>query len=115
MKKKNIGKEKKHSRLKNMLDSIPETCLDGWDMESKPDDLPLYNKTDHSVGVKRTVKLNAYNLISNAVDSGVAYGLRRAYKHTETPSQEDITESVAREVMNEICNVLDFGDGEVEW
>ena len=56
-----------------------------------------------------TVRINAYPVIAEAVDSGVAYGWHRAHKHTATPSDEAAIEEIAQAVMNELCDVLNFG------
>lgn len=59
---------------------------------------------------KAKPKVNLYRILSDAVDSGVAVGLRRAYKYTESPTYEDIVESIVREVMNKLDEVIDFGN-----
>ena len=59
--------------------------------------------------VKRRPKVKLWTIISRAVEEGAAYGIRRAYKHTDTPTHEDICEQVEREVMNALAEVLDFG------
>lgn len=59
---------------------------------------------------KGTVKIDAYKVIRRAVEEGVECGVRRAHKHTTKPSNEAITESVEREVMNALCEVLKFDE-----
>jgi hypothetical protein len=55
-----------------------------------------------------TVRLKAYNIISDAVELGVSYGLTRAYKHTNEPDSNYIAEQVENAVMGQLCEVLDF-------
>ena len=50
----------------------------------------------------------AYNLLDRCVEDGVRYGLSRAYKHTDTPTQEHMENEIALAVMNEICTWFDF-------
>ncbi len=54
------------------------------------------------------VKINLYKLISEAVDAGITTGVNRSFKHTDKPSREYICEHVSCEVMNSICEVIDF-------
>jgi hypothetical protein len=60
--------------------------------------------------MRHAVKVDLYAIISRAVDEGTAYGVRRAFKHTETPDIEATIECVSREVMNALCEVLRFDD-----
>ena len=60
--------------------------------------------------ISDTVRLNAYAILSRAVEEGAACGVRRAYKHNDQPSEEQVTEAVERGVMNAICEVLRFDD-----
>ena len=53
-----------------------------------------------------------YEIISRAVEEGAALGVNRAFKHTDKPERHGIIESVEREVLNCLCEVLDFGDPE---
>lgn len=61
--------------------------------------------------VKGALRINAYAVLERAVEEGVRYGLRRAHKHTESPSQEDIEENVSREVMTTLSEVFVFEGG----
>lgn len=64
------------------------------------------------IAVRARVRLNAFALIERAVDEATRRGIRRAYKHTDTPTEEAIAASVEREMMNELCEILRFEDGE---
>lgn len=63
------------------------------------------------------MKIKVYDLLRDAVENGAAMGVRRAYKHTENPSQDAIIASVENEVMLAIGNIFDFSDEKVggEW
>lgn len=54
--------------------------------------------------------VNTYAVLSDCVEAGVAYGVRRAFKHTDTPSQEAIAEEVEQAVLNAICEKFTFPD-----
>ena len=58
--------------------------------------------------IKPKVKL--YNIISRAVEEGVAYGVKRSFKYSDTPSQETLEGNIEREVLNSLSEVIDFGD-----
>ena len=56
------------------------------------------------------MKPKYHELISRAVEEGVAYGFNRAHKHIDKPSDEVIKDSICEQVMNSICEVFDFED-----
>lgn len=58
--------------------------------------------------VKNVVQLNVFTVVEKAVEEGAAYGVRRAYKHTDSPSQDEIIEQVRQGVLNALCEVIDF-------
>jgi hypothetical protein len=59
---------------------------------------------------KVKLKINTYKIISQAVEDGIAYGFNRAYKHTDTPGAEHIKDQIEQAVLNELCDVINFGD-----
>ena len=54
---------------------------------------------------------NVYKVLERAVEDGVRYGYRRAFKHNDHPSEEAICEAVENAVMSEIGEWFEFGDG----
>jgi hypothetical protein len=58
--------------------------------------------------VTSIIRVNTYDVIVRAVDEGVAYGANRAFKHTETPTIEEIKQAIATAVLNELCEILIF-------
>ena len=56
------------------------------------------------------MKARSYDILSRAIEEGVARGIRRAFKHTDSPSREFIMECVEHTVMNDICEVFSFDD-----
>lgn len=56
--------------------------------------------------VKAVVRINAYEIISRAIDDGIAYGYRRAFKYTDKPTEDQMTAEIRNAVMNELSDVL---------
>jgi len=61
------------------------------------------------VGIETPVRFNGYWIISRAVEEGVAYGYRRAYKHTDKPPEGTVITEIENAVMSALCEVLLFG------
>jgi hypothetical protein len=49
-----------------------------------------------------------YELLDRCIQDGVRYGLNRAYKHTETPTREQMENEIENAVVNEICAWFEF-------
>jgi len=49
-----------------------------------------------------------YSLMEEAVETGVTFGYRRAFKHTDSPNELDVIEHIVQEVMNAICERFTF-------
>ena len=56
------------------------------------------------------LKFKAYDLICRAVEDGSAFGVNRAFKHTDNPNRDEVIDNVVREVLNAICDIIDFDD-----
>lgn len=56
------------------------------------------------------MKVRAYPLLVRAVEEGVEYGWRRAFKHTDTPEPDAIKDQIMTAVTNAICEYFDFDD-----
>ena len=56
------------------------------------------------------IRVNAYRIVNDAVERGAVRGVRRAFKHTPTPGQEQIAQEVEDAVMLELCEVVKFDD-----
>lgn len=52
--------------------------------------------------------IDLYKIIDRAVEEGVAYGYRRAHKHTDKPSEQAIREQIKQAVMNELSEVIEW-------
>lgn len=58
---------------------------------------------------RQAIGVRLYDIVARAVDEGIGYGWRRAHKHTAKPDADAILAELAQAVMNELCEVLDFG------
>ena len=54
------------------------------------------------------LRVTAYDMVREAVESGVARGYHRAYKYQDAPSEQDIITSIVQSVMGGLCETLDF-------
>jgi len=62
--------------------------------------------------VTGSIKINAYEIVARAVETGAAMGVSRAYKYSDAPTHDAIANSVEEEVMNALSDVLVFETGE---
>lgn len=60
--------------------------------------------------IRTNLQFKGYNIIATALGNGIAYGLNRAYKHTDAPDRDYIAEQLYNALTNELSDVLDFGD-----
>lgn len=58
--------------------------------------------------VRGGMKVRAYPVLYRAVEEGVAYGWRRAHKHTDKPDAAAIEEQIVTAVVNEVCEYFHF-------
>lgn len=56
------------------------------------------------------MKVKLYGIIERAIEEGIQLGYRRAFKHTDDPSEEAIVESISLAVMYNIDEVMSFDD-----
>ena len=58
------------------------------------------------------MKVKEYTVLTDCVERGVAYGMSRAYKHSDTPSADYINQQITDAVLLEINEYFTF-DNEV--
>jgi hypothetical protein len=58
------------------------------------------------------MKVKMYNLISECIERGVEMGYNRAHKHVVNPDKISIVDNIHREIMNQLCEYIDFGEEE---
>jgi hypothetical protein len=54
------------------------------------------------------VRAKEYEILTRAIEEGVAFGWTRAHKHTPTPETDHILGQIEQGVVNAICEVFDF-------
>lgn len=59
------------------------------------------------------MKPKTYQVLTMAVEEGVAYGVLRARKHSDNPTDEYMTNSIADAVLNSICEWFDLENEDV--
>ena len=57
---------------------------------------------------EKDMKAKEYILIERCVEDGIARGMYRAYKHNDSPTEEQIKTEIQNEVMNEISEWFTF-------
>ena len=58
------------------------------------------------------MRVKEYTVLVDCVERGVAYGMNRAYKHTDTPASDYIKQQITDAVLSEISEYFSF-DNEV--
>lgn len=56
------------------------------------------------------MKPKSYQVLCMAVEEGVAYGVHRAYRHSDTPTHDYMTNCIADAVLNSICEWFDLDE-----
>jgi hypothetical protein len=51
-------------------------------------------------------------VIEQCVEVGVMRGIRRAHKHTDAPTREDLEREVIRAVLEELAEWIEFDEDE---
>jgi len=54
------------------------------------------------------IKLKTYTIIERAIEEGIAYGIKHAYKHHDEPRQDHLATEIERAVMEALDEVVDF-------
>ena len=54
------------------------------------------------------MKPDYYAIISRAIEEGIQFGLNRAYKHTDTPSREEIADALETAILDQLCEFIRF-------
>lgn len=54
------------------------------------------------------IKFKTYQLIERAVEDGLAYGYRKAHKHTDNPDEETLKQLILDAVMQEFSEIINF-------
>jgi len=64
---------------------------------------------------RTTMRFMAYDIVSDAVERGVRYGVMKAFKYADPhPTEEALVEWCERGVMDRLCEVIEFTPREDE-
>lgn len=58
------------------------------------------------------MKVNEYKLIEKCVEDGSLFGLNRAFKYNDAPTDQEIVDEIVAAVMQELCEWFDFDQHE---
>ena len=58
--------------------------------------------------MKIKLHVNKYEIIHRAIDDGTKTGVVRAFKYTDSPSDETVISAVVDAIMLLLCEVIDF-------
>lgn len=56
------------------------------------------------------MKIKVYDILSDRVDAGIAFGLNRAFKHTDHPTREQLADDLHLNIMVSIDEIFSFED-----
>jgi len=62
------------------------------------------------VELSSKIRINAYNVLGDAMESSIGYGWNRAHKHDSDPGEDTIKHEIYEAVMLGLCEVLRFDD-----
>jgi hypothetical protein len=54
------------------------------------------------------MQVKEYTVLTDCVERGVAFGMSRAYKHSDTPTLDYIKRQIKDAVLLEICEYFNF-------
>ena len=53
-------------------------------------------------------------VLEMCIENGLTYGYRRAFKHNDNPTEEQITDQIKQSIMNELYEWFDFNGGDLD-
>ena len=61
------------------------------------------------------MKVKLQRVLEDCLERGITYGYNRAFKHTDTPSEEVVKDQIMQAILNELYEYFDMtGDGNDE-
>jgi hypothetical protein len=61
-------------------------------------------------GSSAGIRVNSYMVLTRAIEEGISYGYRRAFKHSDDPDEDHIKDEIYTAIMNSICEVFQFDE-----
>ena len=53
-------------------------------------------------------------VLEMCIENGLTHGYRRAFKHNDNPTEEQITDQIKQSIMNELYEWFDFNGGDLD-
>ena len=69
--------------------------------------MSIPNRSEQQTNNKK-MKPRIYVIIRDCVENGIRYGIRRAYKHTDEPSEDLLESEIHSAIMNELDSRFEF-------
>jgi len=66
----------------------------------------------NTVNLEVSVRLDAYKIISDTIETSIKLGWNRAHKHIDNPEQQHVLNEIHTAIMNDLCQILKFDDEE---
>jgi len=60
------------------------------------------------IKIEGIIKVKTYTIIEEAVERGIRYGYKRAYKHTDNPTEEQMIQEILLAAMSCLDEVVEF-------
>lgn len=54
------------------------------------------------------MKVDYYKVLDECVERGINWGMVRVYKHTDSPSEDQVRNTIHQTIMDEICEYFNF-------
>lgn len=58
--------------------------------------------------VESKVRVNAWNVMTRAIEEGIDYGWNRAHKHTDKPTEDEFKSAIYNAVTSAISEYFEF-------
>jgi len=69
----------------------------------------LVSSGSAKIPVEKTgLYVKPYEVLCDCIERGIGFGIRRAYKYSDKPTEESFKEEIYREVLNAIFEYFDF-------
>jgi len=65
------------------------------------------NRSEKQTNNKK-MKPRMYNIIKECIENGIRYGIRRAHKHTDEPSEDLLESEIHSAIMTELDDKFEF-------
>ena len=77
-------------------------------LQDQIDDLKEQLAAARKLRLDASIRLRAYDIVTDAVDRAVSYGWTRAHKHTDEPDEDTIRDCIFEAVTSALCEIIDF-------